>query len=70
MLNHVILWAYSSIWKAPVTGLRQPLDTLEALYFHPEEVIIERDAFDRVMQKARVGVSPSVWRKAQSTGWC
>jgi hypothetical protein len=70
MLNHVILWAYSSIWKAPVTGLRQPLEALDVLYSNPEEVIVEREAFDRVMRKARVGVSPSVWSRAQGGGWC
>ncbi len=70
MLNHVILWAYSSIWKAPVTGIRLPVDTLETLQFHPENVIIERDAFDKVMQKVRAGASPSLWHKAQGTGWC
>lgn len=70
MLNHAILWAYSSVWRAPVVGLRQTLDTLETLAVHPEDVIVERDAFERVMQKARVGVTPAVWHNVQLAGWC
>jgi hypothetical protein len=70
MLNHVILWAYGSVWKAPVTGLRLPIDDLESLHFSPEDVIVERDAFDKVMGKVRSGVSPAAWRQAQSGGWC
>jgi hypothetical protein len=70
MLNHVVLWAYSSIWRAPVTGLRLEIDSLDVLEFAPESVIVERDAFDKVMEKARQGVSPAAWRHAHAAGWC
>jgi len=70
MLNHAILWSYSSVWKAPVTGIRLTIESLENLSFSPEDVIVERDAYELVKCKAQVGASPQWWTKSHDSGWC
>lgn len=70
MLNHAILWAYASVWKAPLTGPGLIIESFDALRFEPEQVICERGAFDQVMHKARAGASPNTWRHVQAAGWC
>lgn len=69
MLDHAVMWSYHSIWKPSVTptvaraGRRRGDGNDE-----PAEIIAERDAFEMVMGKARIGAAPRAWTVASRVG--
>jgi hypothetical protein len=70
MLNHVILWTYASVWKPPITGLRPIIEDPAVMHLQPEEMLLERDAFEQVMRKARSGAAMPLLGRTQTCGWC
>lgn len=69
MLDHAVMWSYRSIWRPSVAVTVARADPRRGDWNdEPSDIIAERDAFEMVMGKARIGAAPRAWAVASRVG--